>query len=397
MSKSKGNIIDPIDLIDGISLDDLIKKRSQSVIQQHLKQQVITNTPKEFPNGITAHGTDALRFTFCALASTGRDINFDLGRIEGYRNFCNKLWNAARFVLMNTEGCQFDSAPINSNVIDRWIQSQFNETAQSVNQALDQYRFDLAAKALYEFTWNTYCDWYLELAKCHLNHPDTAPEQQASTQYHLLSTLEQLLRLLHPMMPFITEEIWQTIKEPLSIDTASIMIASYPTYSEAHTDNEAQADIEWLKALVSQIRNIRSEMNVSPAKRIDALCQHGTIDDQARIAQYRPLILSLGKLDTLDALANDATPPASATAVLDQLTLHLPLAGIIDKSEELKRLDKEIAKLIKDQQQSESKLNNPNYTQKAPPAVVDQERERLTNTQNKLATLNEHRERIQQL
>lgn len=397
MSKSKGNIIDPIDLIDGISLDALIEKRSQSVIQKHLKEQVTKNTPKEFPEGIAAHGTDALRFTFCALASTGRDIRFDLGRIEGYRNFCNKLWNAARFVLMNTEGHTITDESSHASTADLWIQSQLNRTIQKVNQAFESYRFDLVAQALYEFIWNEYCDWYLELAKCQLNDSAATDEQQQATRYTLLSVLEISLRLMHPLMPFITEEIWQSMKAPLRIKDDSIMITAYPTYCEQKEHDAATQDIEWLKSVVGNIRNIRSEMNVPPGKKIDCLYQHGNQQDQQRCSKYSTLIKSLARLQSLDQIADTETPPASATAVIDHLECHIPLAGMIDKSAELTRLDKEITKLTQDLTKSKAKLDNPNYVNKAPAEVVTKEKERLQNADETLIKLKAHRERIAQL
>jgi valyl-tRNA synthetase len=397
MSKSKGNIIDPIDLIDGISLEDLIAKRTKSVMQKHLQQQVAKNTPKEFPNGITPHGTDALRFTFCALASTGRDINFDLGRTEGYRNFCNKLWNAARFVLMNTEDFTLTNKPNNFSTTDLWIQSQLNKTIASVNNALDKYRFDIAAKEIYEFTWNEYCTWYVELAKCQLNNQDTTTDSKEAIQYNLLSILETLLRLIHPIMPFITEEIWQTIKQPLQIETKSIMIAAYPKEGDYNYHSDADNDITWLKQVVGKIRNIRSEMNVSPAKNIECLYQHGTKEDVTRINQYAYLIKSLAKLKSLTKLPLDQTPPASATSVIGKLELHLPLAGTIDKDAETSRLNKELAKLQKEKEKCEVKLNNPNYISRAPAQVVTKEQDRLTHIKAMLVTLEEKRSHILKL
>ncbi len=393
MSKSKGNIIDPIDLIDGIELDDLMNKRMQSIIQPHLKQQIIKNTPKEFPEGIKEHGTDALRFTFCALASTGRDIRLDLGRIEGYRNFCNKLWNAARFVLMNIENQPIRDTS-NPSITDRWIRSCLNHTVKKVNQSLDQYRFDLAAQALYEFIWNDYCDWYLEIAKCQLNDTSTSDDERAMTRYTLLSTLETALRLMHPFMPFITEEIWQSIKTPLNIQGSSIMMATYPCDKIEQQDAEAEQSIEWLKTLTGHIRNIRSEMNVPPGHRIQVLLQHGNDHDQQHSDKFNALIQSLARLASLTWLDHEATPPPSATAVMEQLEIHLPLAGIIDKDAELKRLDKAIQKLEKERTQSEQRLNNPSYSEKAPEHVVNKEKEKLQHAAEAIERLSTQRDRI---
>ncbi len=393
MSKSKGNIIDPIDLIDGIALEELIAKRTQSIIQPHLKQQVIDNTPKEFPDGIQAHGTDALRFTFCALASTGRDIRFDLGRIDGYRNFCNKLWNAARFVLMNTEG----HAVKNSQqpcVIDQWIHSRLNKTIEKVNHSLDQYRFDLAAQSIYEFVWNDYCDWYLEITKCQLNDPSTPAESSAMIRYTLLHVLETTLRLMHPMMPFITEEIWQSVKQPLGIEDSSIMMTIYPTQTSTPEPNTAESAVRWLQTLIGNVRNIRSEMNVSPGRKIEVVLCHGNEQDQQYANQFKSLIQTLAKIDQLNWVSDNSGLPPTATAVMDQLEIHIPLSDIIDKDAELKRLNKAIEKLEKEQAQSSQRLSNPNYAKKAPEHVINKEKEKLQQASEAIEKLATQRDRI---
>lgn len=399
MSKSKGNILDPIDLIDGIAVEPLIEKRTKSLMQPKLAEKITKQTRKEFPDGIASFGTDALRFTFCALATTGRDINFDMGRIEGYRNFCNKLWNAARFVLMNTEDVEQLTAPQVSDLslADRWIMSAFENTVEETNKQFERYRFDLVAQALYEFTWNQYCDWYLELAKCILNDPTTTESQRSATQYTLLSILEQLCRLMHPLMPFITESIWQSVRHKLGITTPdSIMCAEYPAFSNARLDSSAETEMAWLQHVINAIRNIRSEMNVSPARKITLLTTAGTAEDRSRLKSCAPYLSNLAKIEEIQHIDNDQIP-ASANAVVGTLECHIPLAGLIDKSAELARLDKEMQKLKKDCEKFLKKLDNPNYVNKAPAEVVEKERERLQQAEQHLAKLQAHYTRIESL
>lgn len=399
MSKSKGNVLDPIDLIDGIDIDKLVAKRTSNLMQPKLAAKVEKSTRKEFAEGIPAHGTDALRFTFCALATTGRDINFDMGRIEGYRNFCNKLWNAARFVLMNTEDfVAADHSPVLS-LADRWIMSEFNSTVAKVNDAFERYRFDLCAQALYEFTWNHYCDWYLELAKCSLYADDATQEQKHGTQFTLLNILEQLLRLLHPLMPFISEEIWQTIYKKLNPTQAtnSIMLAPYPASDAAMQDLEAENEIHWLQQFITVIRNLRGEIGLSPAKTISITLNHATQKDCERIDHCKLYLNSLVKVTQIDFVDGTEQLPLSASAVLGDLEIHLPLAGLIDKSAELARLAKEIKKLESEQEKSSSKLSNENYTSKAPAEVVAKERERLQQTADTLDKLHSYYTRVENL
>ena len=397
MSKSKGNVLDPLDLINGIALEPLIEKRTTNLIQPHLKAKVEQSTRQAFPNGINAHGTDALRFTFCALASTGRDINFDMGRIEGYRNFCNKLWNASRFVLMNLEGQSITHNPSSYSIADQWIKHQLNQAIAEVNTAFERYRFDLAAQALYEFTWNTYCDWYLELAKCTLNNPDCSEEEKSATRATLIHVLETLLRLLHPIIPFITEEIWQTIQPILNIKGDSILQQAYPATDDKHNIPMANDKIAWLQQLIGKLRTIRSEMGVAPNKSIKILFQHGTDADKTIIDQLSYFIKNLTKTESWEWIANDVTPPASASTVINTLDCHIPLADIIDKDEERNRLLKEIKKLSTEHEKSNHKLNNPNYIEKAPSAIIQKEKDKLEQTTLTLNKLKRHLERIDTL
>ncbi len=402
MSKSKGNVLDPIDIIDGIDLNALINKRTTGLMQPQMAEKITRATKKQFPDGIAAYGTDALRFTYCALASTTRDIRFDLGRVEGYRNFCNKLWNAARFVLMNTENhtLQTNEHALEFTLADRWICSRLQETIQQAHQHFQNYRFDLLAQALYEFTWNEYCDWYLELVKPLLTHADANPQQRQAAHFTLVYILETILRLLHPLMPFITEEIWQRIAPMLSIKAPTIMLQSYPVFDAAKIDAGAVEEINWLKELITKLRNLRSEMNISPAKYVTLIQREESINaiqqDKARLANYQQSLQRLNKhFDLINHLAkiekiehhhaDDPIVLASMTMLGD---LHL-LIPIQDIQGEIERLNKEFAKLEKEHQKIADRLGNKNYTEKAPPEVVAKEQQRyhdIALSMNKLTT-----------
>lgn len=387
MSKSKGNILDPIDLIDGIELEKLLQKRTQNMIHRSDAEHITKMTRKEFPNGISAYGTDSLRFTYYALASTGRDVRFDLGRVEGYRNFCNKIWNAARYVLMNIEhkNIGLNDQHKEFSPADRWIRSRLQSTIQKAHKSFQEYRFDILAQTLYEFIWNEYCDWYLELAKIILNNPESKESQLRGTRYTLVTVLETILRLIHPLMPFISEEIWQRIAPHIKNDGATIMLQTYPEVIEEFIDKNAEDDIEWLKEVTIAIRNIRGEMNVAPNKSIPLLFNNGTKADIRRLKTYHNYLCTLAKLSDLDPLQK--TPPLSATAVVNELELLIPMLDIIDKNSEIIRLGKEIAKLQKDLDRSKGKLTNPDYIAKAPQEIVQKEQSRLAEVQQTLATL----------
>ncbi|MDF3054609.1 MAG: valS [Gammaproteobacteria bacterium] len=387
MSKSKGNVLDPIDLVDGIDLESLIQKRTYGMMQNNV-QEIEKTTRRDYPQGIQAFGTDALRFTYCALANTGRDIRFDMGRIEGYRNFCNKLWNAARYVLMNTESkTDFESGPCELSLPDRWIKSKLQETIQKSTEAFEQYRFDLLAQTVYEFAWNEYCDWYLELSKPVLTHPSTPPEKQRGTRHTLLYVLENLQRLIHPLMPFITEEIWHKVAPMLGIAGDSIMQQSYPKFDAAELDQKACDDIEWFKKIILTIRQIRGEMNIAPGKPLPILMHKGTELDRQRVQENNEFLKTLAKLETIEWLPENQTPPPSATGLVDQLELFIPMAGLIDQEQESARLQKEIAKLEKELEKTNLKLNNPNYCDKEPKDVVEKEKTRAEEMQAAIAKL----------
>ncbi|KGQ25937.1 valine--tRNA ligase [Gallibacterium anatis CCM5995] len=378
MSKSKGNVIDPLDMIDGIDLESLVAKRTGNMMQPQLAAKIEKVTRKEFPEGIVAHGTDALRFTLAALASTGRDINWDMKRLEGYRNFCNKLWNASRFALMNINGkdCGYgENKEMELSLSDRWILAEFNQTVKTFRQALDQYRFDIAATTLYEFIWNQFCDWYLELTKPVLNSGSEI--QQRGTRHTLITVLEQILRLAHPIIPFITEEIWQKVKGLVNIDADTIMLQPFPQFDANLVDEQAINEINWIKELIVNVRNIRSEMNIAPSKALDVLLRHLTEEEINCLNNNLSLIKTMAKLESINILSSDEEAPLAVTKLLGNAELLIPMAGFIDKQAELARLTKELNKLQQEVQRIENKLNNENFVAKAPEAVIAKEREKM--------------------
>lgn len=379
MSKSKGNVLDPIDLIDGIDLESLVTKRTSGLMQPAMAQKVEQATRKQFPQGIPPFGTDALRFTYCALASNNREIRFDLNRVDGYRNFCNKLWNAARFVLMNTEGKEIGAIESDReySLADRWIQSRLQETIHQAELHFKDYRFDLLTQALYEFIWNEYCDWYLEFVKPILNSSTNSTNQQLGARYTLLSILETVLRLLHPLMPFISEEIWQRIAPLLKINEQTIMLQSYPQFEATKKDEAAVTEIEWVKSVILSLRTIRSEMTIAPGRTIPLLCHKGNNSDREKITKHQQLITSLAKISSINWLEENQNPPKASIALVGDLQLLIPLAGLIDTDAEIKRIHKELGKLHKDLEQMNNKLNNPNFMQNAPTEIVTKEQVRI--------------------
>jgi valyl-tRNA synthetase len=402
MSKSKGNVLDPLDLIDGIDLESLVTKRITGLMQPTLAKRIEKATRKEFPQGIPAFGCDALRFTFAILATGGRDIRFDLGRIEGYRNFCNKLWNAARYVLMNVssetqQDKESDFGHEGKEIVlgtpERWILSRLQSTIQQVTEGIEDYRFDRAAQALYDFTWNEYCDWYLEFSKPVLNNPSSPEAAKRGTRHTLVHILETLLRLAHPIIPFITEEIWQQIAPLADRQGETIMLQPYPLSEINKIDQDAVEEIAWIMAFVTGVRSIRSQMNVAPSKPVPLLLQGGAIDDHKRLESNRKFLTTLAKLDSIRWLNNEAPPPA-ATALVGELEILIPLAGLIDTGTELKRLDREIQKMRKDLERLQDKLANPNYVERAPTEIVEKERLRAQEVAAALNTLQQQHTKI---
>ena len=457
MSKSKGNVLDPIDVIDGIDLEALVAKRTSGMMQPQLAQRIDKLTRKNYPDGIPAYGTDALRFTFAALAATGRDIKLDAGRIEGYRNFCNKLWNASRFVLMNvsadtqghtqsaSEGPKPGPASVNAadviadlcsddyerSLADRWILSRLQKTKQVVTEAIENYRFDQAAQAIYEFTWNEYCDWYLELCKPVLNSDAATAAAKRGTRRTLVRVLESLLRLTHPIMPFITEEIWQRVA-PLAGKTnnaaqgganvaggrtpeataaqagvdatvdgmpveTSIMLQRFPLYRAALVNEAAEAEMQWVMQFILGIRKIKGEMNIAPGKPVPVLLADSSASDRAWATEHRAFLDFLARTESITVLEPGNPGPESATALIGNMKLLIPLAGLIDKDAELARLDKEIGRLRQDIERTEKKLANPAFVDKAPADVVRKERDRMAQGQAAVRDLSAQADKIRAL
>jgi valyl-tRNA synthetase len=376
MSKSKGNVIDPLDIVDGISLEDLLKKRTTGLMQPHLAPAIDKATRKQFPNGIEPHGTDALRFTFAALATQSRDIRFELPRVAGYRNFCNKLWNAARFVLLMTEGKAIAPPGTGSTqVVDRWIVSRLGHAIAATDQGFADYRLDNASSALYEFTWHEFCDWYLELAKPVLQSDDEGAA--AITRRTLLTVFEALLRALHPLMPFITEEIWQRVAPVAGAAGDTIMRATWPRAADYPADAAATADVAWMQGVILGLRQIRGEMDISPARRLAPLAQGATAADSAHFERHAALLGRLAGIDPVRVLGQGDTAPPSAAAVVGNLTLLVPMQGLIDPAAELLRLRRKQEKNQQEITRALAKLQNPNFVNHAPPEVVATERERI--------------------
>jgi len=401
MSKSKGNVLDPLDIIDGIDLDTLVGKRTSGLMQPQMAQKIDKATRKEFPAGIKAYGTDALRFTFAALATTGRDIKFDMNRVEGYRNFCNKLWNASRYVITNCEGHDvgLSGSGVELSVVDRWIISRLQETEQTVIRALEDFRFDLAAQAIYEFLWNEYCDWYLELTKPVLSDTGHASAAaKAGTRRTLVRVLEAVLRLTHPIMPFITEAIWQRLKAQVGKpDAQSIMLEKYPTPDPSRVDAEAVADVQWLKDVILGLRNIRGELGVAPGKPIGVLLQKGQASDHERIGRFEAFLLALARIDSVAWLAPQEEPPLAATALVGELTILVPLKGLVDVQAEVARLGKEIDRLQQDVERLQAKLGNASFAARAPADVVAREKQKLEENRQAVQQLSEQMQRIKAL
>jgi valyl-tRNA synthetase len=398
MSKSKGNVIDPLDMIDGISLGDLLEKRTGNMMQPKMAEKIKKQTIKQFPNGIESHGTDALRFTLAALASTGRDINWDMKRLEGYRNFCNKLWNASNFVLMNTQEFDCGFKPDSSmtfSLADKWIMGQYQHTIKAYRDAMDTYRFDIAAHTLYAFTWDQFCGWYIELTKPVLLQG--SEEQQRGTRHTLVTVLESLLRLMHPIIPFITETIWQDVSPLANCHSVTIMDQAYPEYDADKVNALAMQDLEWVKGFVLAIRTIRGEMDIAPSKPLPVLLRNISSEDLRRLEDNAMFLYSIAKLETVTALSEDEKAPACATSLLGSLEIMIPMAGLIDKDAELARIAKALDKLEKDFARTQGKLANEKFVSNAPDAVIDKEKAKLVDFTMQMGKLNEQRSSIESL
>ncbi len=398
MAKSKGNVLDPIDLIDGIDLESLVQKRTTGMMQPHLAKKIAKQTRQEFPDGIQAFGTDALRFTFAAMASAGRDIKFDMSRIEGYRNFCNKLWNAARYVLMNAEGPNYDpDSQVKLSTADQWITSRLQETIRSMTDAINSYRFDHMAQAVYDFTWNEYCAWYLELSKTILNDDTADDAQKHGTRRTMITTLESVLRLAHPVIPYITEEIWQTIAPTAGINGDTIMLQRYPRYDESLINMKATREIQWTQDFILGVRRIKSEMDIAPGKAVSILLANTSYSDRVRLETARPYIKFLTRAENISIINDEDDVPEAAIALVGTMKILIPLAGLIDKDAELVRLQKEINRLEDQVKRLDGKLANNSFLTRAPEVIVNGEREKLANAKTALENLNEQKKRIEQL
>jgi valyl-tRNA synthetase len=398
MSKSKGNVIDPLDIVDGITLNDLIAKRASGLMQPQLAPAIEKQTRRQYPEGIAPHGTDALRFTFAALASPNREIRFDLGRVGGYRNFCNKLWNAARFVTLSLgDGALADDAAMELSIADRWIRSRFGRTLTVVENAFRDYRFDYAASALYEFTWYDYCDWYLEIAKAVLQPAGVPESARRGTQRTLVVILEALQRALHPLIPFITEEIWRRVAPLAGSSGETVMLQPYPRAQDFPADEEAEREAAWIQGIVLGVRQIRSELNISPARHIAALLQGAGANDARLLQQHRAWLERLAGLSSVSLLEATASAPQSAAAVFGTLTILVPMAGLIDADAESERLGRLLARAQTDLQKTRTRLANEQFVRGAPAEVVTGERERAAQLERTVGGLTAQLERLRGL
>ncbi|MDX1404381.1 MAG: valine--tRNA ligase [Woeseiaceae bacterium] len=392
MSKSKGNVLDPLDLIDGVDLETLLEKRTTGLMQTHLKPLIEKATRKQFPNGIDAYGADALRFTFASIATTGRDLRFDIGRIEGYKNFCNKLWNAARYVLMNTES--LDDGELDFSAADEWVRSRLQATTDAVHQGFSNYRLDLVSQALYEFTWHEFCDWYLELSKPVLQSQHASDAQKRATRKTLIEVLEELLRLLHPLMPFVTEEIWQEVAPVAGKQGETIMTQPFPAGGSHPSGAEVEAEIEWLRDVIVGIRNIRGEMDISPGKALPVWFENASQADLDYATRNRHLLERVGKIESVRPLSASDAGMATATAMRGEMILHVPMAGIIDIDAEKARLTKLRERTTADIGRVSSKLDNPNFLNNAPADVVTKTRQQKSDLELKISQLDEQLARL---
>ena len=421
MSKSKGNVIDPLDIVDGISLDDLLAKRTSGLMQPQMKPAIEKATRKQFPAGLAAFGTDALRLSFASLATQSRDLRFDMARVEGYRNFCNKLWNAARYVLMNVDGQPSKAQPLNGapqhaeplndgpptavplnvegarfSLADRWIRLRLSAALARVETGFAEYRLDVVANALYEFTWNEYCDWYLELSKAILFSDNASEAEKRGTRYTLLHTLEALLRALHPLAPFITEEIWQRVKIGAGVSAETIMRSEFPR-PDTKADAQAEPEMCWVMNFIEGVRQIRGEMDIAPSRKLDVLLQNcGPVDSEyvTRNLAY------LGRLAGITApriLAAGETPPISAVALLGKLEILVPMAGLIDPQAELERLGRRLKKAETDVNKLEGKLANADFARNAPAEVVAKDRQRISELRTEIEQLTAQIARVDRL
>ncbi len=397
MSKSKGNVLDPIDLIDGIELEALVEKRTKGLMQPKMAAKIEKQTRKQFPNGIEAYGTDALRFTFASQATLGRDIRFDLTRVESYRNFCNKLWNASRYVLMNTEGkdCGQVEATVELSLADKWIISRLQQVEKEAVEQIENYRFDQLAQSLYSFVWDEYCSWYVELTKIVLNDENATDAQLRGTRRTLVRVLESTLRLLHPIMPFITEALWQEVKPLAAVEGDTIMNCVYPLYDESKIDQQAIEDMTWVQSVITSVRNIRGEMNISPGKALPILVQGANPKEASNIELHSDYLTKFGRFESMSMLTDSDQAPESATALVGDMRLLIPLGSFIDANAEISRLSKELEKAERDIAGVSGRLSNKAFVDKAPEAVIAKAQQQLDDAESAKFTLLEQIKRMQ--
>jgi valyl-tRNA synthetase len=395
MSKSKGNILDPIDLIDGVDLDTLLKKRTDGLMQPNLQKTIERNTRKEFPEGIPAFGTDALRLTFASLVTTGRDVRFDMSRSEGYHRFCNKLWNATAYVLSQLEG--IDAGPAEIGTSDTWIRSRLSGVIATVHESYAAYRLDVVIQTLYDFAWHEFCDWYLELTKAVLTAPDADPAQKRGAQTTLVDVLVALLKLLHPLMPFVTEELWLEIAKQRGIASETLMLERFPEATDFATDAAAEDEIAWLKGFVIGIRQIRGEANLPRSTALTVHLADASATDQARVAKHGRHLQKLAGLSGIEIMAPGTNVRGAATALLGGMRLLVPLAGLIDVAAERERLGKQLAKTREELEKARRKLSNQSFVANAPADVVAKENARIAEFEQRAAQLDAQIARLAEL
>jgi valyl-tRNA synthetase len=395
MSKSKGNILDPLDLIDGIDLEKLVAKRTEALMNPDHKPAIEKATRAEFPHGIPAFGTDALRMTFTSLATMGRDVRFDLGRIEGYHKFCNKLWNASQFVFAQIGAPEQGASEL--GIADRWIRSRLDVCIKAAWSGLESYRFDLATQAMYEFTWHEFCDWYLELTKPILNDDDVSEAVKRGARETLAAVLGALLKLLHPIIPFVTEELWLGLCARRGKTSETVMLEAYPAPGDFAADPKAEEEIEWLKAFIVGVRQIRGENNLSPRSPLPIRLEAASPLDRERVDAHRLYIDRLARVESIEWVEPGETPRGVATALLGKMRILIPLAGLIDVGQEIDRLTKQIGKLLRDLEQTERKLGNEKFVDNAPAEIVARERERATEIAQRRAQLESQLEKLREI
>jgi valyl-tRNA synthetase len=397
MSKSKGNVIDPLDIVDGISLDALLAKRTTGLMQPQMKSGIEKATRKQFPQGIAAYGTDALRLCLARLATQSRDLRFDMAKVEEYRNFCNKLWNAARYVLMNVEGQDLNPQGAEYSLADRWIRSRLAGMLTRIEAGFADYRLDNVANALYEFTWHEFCDWYVELSKAVLQSESASPAAKRGTRFTLAQTLETLLRALHPLAPFISEEIWQRVRVSAGATGETIMRTDFPTAAAVPTDTQAEPEMRWVMDFVLGVRQIKGEMDIAMSRKLEVLLQNVSARDSEYLERNLHYLVRLAGVERPRVLAAGEAAPIAAVALLGNLEILVPMKGLIDPTAELDRLAKRLRKAEVDLIKLEAKLGNSQFAKNAPPDIVAKDQQRLEELRTEIGQLSAQTARVTKL